>query len=71
MQHTTPRQEKNCTTQKIPSTEAKTLNNNNTNQQDISTTYAILWVVLHAMRTYKNDEAEGSILTKCKNNTSF
>lgn len=51
--------------------EAKTLNNNNTNQQDISTTYAILCVVLHIKRTYKNDEAEGSILIKCKNNTSF
>lgn len=51
--------------------EAKTLNNNNTNQQDTSTTYAILWVVLHIKRTHKNKEAECFILIKCKNNTSF
>jgi hypothetical protein len=37
--------------------EAKALNNNNTNQQDASTTYAILWVMLHLMGTYKTDEA--------------
>jgi hypothetical protein len=71
IQHITLRQEKNYTTQQIPSMEAKTLNNSNTNQQDASTTYAILWVMLRLMRTYKTDEADGSILIKWKNNTSF
>jgi hypothetical protein len=35
IQHITPRQEKNCTTQKIPRMEAKTLNNNNTNKTPV------------------------------------
>jgi hypothetical protein len=47
--------------------EVKTPNNNNTNQQDTSPTYATLWVVIPVMRTYKKDEVGGSILIKCKN----